>query len=221
MVLESALGVMVVLIVGSALASADYQKIVVEQQNVPLGFALATGHLMNTAFPFIPVALGTVFGILMLEGFLVTSLDAAVRLNRYVFEELWGFLLKSPPAFMRYYWFNAGLSVALMWVISTTNAWRSVWLVFGTANQLLAALTLLVVSAWLLKRGKRAWFTIAPALFMLVTTLVSLYLLLGKFISEGKLILVVADVLLFALAAGMIVVAARSQVFWARRADTA
>ena len=46
----------------------------------------------------IPIALGTVFGILLVEGFVITTLDAAVRLNRYLFEELWTILFQNPPA---------------------------------------------------------------------------------------------------------------------------
>ena len=49
--------------------------------------ALAAGKLFHLGLD-IPVALGTVFGILLVEGFVITTLDAAVRLNRYLFEEL-------------------------------------------------------------------------------------------------------------------------------------
>jgi carbon starvation protein len=49
-----------------------------------------------------------------------------------------------------------------------------VWPVFGTTNQLLAALALLVVFVWLASQGKRKMFVLIPMLFMLVTTLTSL-----------------------------------------------
>jgi len=45
------------------------------------------GPVMGFVYGFVPV-----FGILMIEGFIVTTLDSAVRLNRYLFEELWNIL---------------------------------------------------------------------------------------------------------------------------------
>ena len=114
----------------------------------------------------------------MLEGFLVTTLDSAVRLNRYLFEELWDLIFETPSAFMRKYWFNAGLSVLMMWVMASSNAATAIWPVFGSSNQLLAALALLVVSTWLLNRATLPWFTLLPAAFMMATALYSLVLLL-------------------------------------------
>jgi carbon starvation protein len=52
--------------------------------------------------------------------------------------------------------------------------WTQFWTLFGAANQLLAALTLLVISAWLHQNGKRLAFTFIPMLFVLITTLVAL-----------------------------------------------
>ena len=115
MLLESVLAVCVILAIGGALNFSDYKSIVWPtdpgiKSNPILGFSLAAGQLFNRGLG-IPVALGTVFGILLVEGFVVTTLDAAVRLNRYLFEELWGILFKKAPRLLKYYWFNSGLSV--------------------------------------------------------------------------------------------------------------
>jgi carbon starvation protein len=210
------LALFVLLAIGSAMAFADYQTVVWGEKNPVLGFALAAGQLVHRGLPFVPVALGTVFGILMLEGFLVTTLDSAVRLNRYLFEELWGLALRNPPAFMRKYWFNAGLSVVLMWVMAQSGAATAIWPVFGSSNQLLAALALLVVSAWLLNRqGTIPWFTLLPAGFMMATTLFSLVLLFRTHLAAGTWLLLGVDCVLFVLALGVIWVAARTH---ARRA---
>jgi carbon starvation protein len=53
-------------------------------------------------------------------------------------------------------------------------AWKRFWLLFGTANQLLAALTLVGVTIWLLRAGRSWWYVAAPALFMMAVTLTSL-----------------------------------------------
>jgi len=139
----------------------------------------------------------------------VTTLDVAVRLNRYLLEELWGVLFANPPVFLRQYWFSAGLSVVLMLVTAASGAVDQIWPVFASANQLLAALGLLVVSLWLLNRKTMPWFTVLPAVFMLATTLCALGLLFPKYLSGGQYVLLAADVLLFALATGVVVVACR------------
>ncbi|HUT08599.1 MAG TPA: carbon starvation CstA family protein [Candidatus Latescibacteria bacterium] len=208
MLLESLLAVCVLLALGAVMAFSDYKAIVwptdpAVKSNPILGFSLAAGRLFHQGLG-IPVALGTVFGILLVEGFVITTLDAAVRLNRYLFEELWSIVIKKVPRLMRHYWFNSGLSVLLMWTLAYSNAFNSLWPIFGTANQLLAAMALLTVSAWLLLRKKRNWYTLVPAVFMVVTTLVSLGILLAGYIKKGNTILIAADLLLFALSAGVV-----------------
>jgi carbon starvation protein len=208
MLLESVLAVCVLLAIGAAMSFADYKSIVWPsdpsiKSNPILGFSLAAGHLFSRGLG-IPVALGAVFGILLVEGFVITTLDAAVRLNRYLFEELWAILFKKTPKIMKHYWFNSALAVVLMWVLAYSNAFTALWPIFGTANQLLAALTLLAVSAWLLLRKKKNKFTLIPAIFMLVTTLASLVILLRNYVRNQNYILIFADILLLVLSAGVI-----------------
>ncbi len=208
MLLESLLSVCVLLALGAVMAFSDYKAIVwptdpAVKSNPILGFSLAAGRLFHQGLG-IPVALGTVFGILLVEGFVITTLDAAVRLNRYLFEELWSIVVKKVPRLLRHYWFNSGLSVLLMWTLAYSNAFNALWPIFGTANQLLAAMALLTVSAWLLLRKRRNWYTLVPAVFMVLTTLVSLGILLAGYIRKGNYILIAADALLFTLSAGVI-----------------
>ena len=214
MLLESLLSVCVLLALGAVMAFSDYKAIVwpadpAVKSNPILGFSLAAGQLFHRGLG-IPVALGTVFGILLVEGFVITTLDAAVRLNRYLFEELWTIAFKKVPAVLRHFWFNSGLSVVLMWVLAYSNAFNALWPIFGTANQLLAAMALLTVSAWLLLRRRRNWFTLVPAVFMVATTLVSLGILLKSYIAKGNVLLIAADLLLFALSAGVVVLFLRT-----------
>jgi carbon starvation protein len=208
MLLESLLAVCVLLALGAAMNFGDYKSIVwpsnpAVKSNPILGFSLAAGHLFNRGLG-IPVALGSVFGILLVEGFVVTTLDAAVRLNRYLFEELWAIIFKQTPKLLRNYWFNSGLSVALMWLLAYSNAFNTLWPIFGTANQLLAALVLLAVSAWLLLRRKKNAFTLIPAVFMITTTVASLIILMTKYIQSKNYTLVFADALLMILSGGAI-----------------
>jgi carbon starvation protein len=216
MLLESILAVCVLLAIGAALNFSDYKSIVwptdpAIKSNPILGFSLAAGRLFQRGLG-IPVALGTVFGILLVEGFVITTLDAAVRLNRYLFEELWGILFKKTPKLLKHYWFNSGLSVVLMWTLAYTSAFNMLWPIFGTANQMLAALSLLAVTGWLLLRKRKTAFTLVPAVFMLATTLASLGILLKEYIQKKSYILVAADILMFILAIGVVVLVIKR--FW-------
>ncbi len=213
MLLESLLAVCVLLALGVGLTFVDYKSLVWPTDpgargNPILAFSLAAGHLFQQGTG-IPMALGTVLGILLVEGFVITTLDAAVRLNRYLFEELWTILFKNPPAFLKNYWFNALLCVGIMWLLAYRNAFQTLWPIFGAANQLLAALGLLTVSVWLMLRGRKSLFALIPAAFMIVTTLASLLVLLPKYWSQGKAALVTMDLLLIVLSICLVVSAAR------------
>jgi len=60
--------------------------------NWVLGFAMAVGNAVKLAFG-LPIAVGALAGMILLEGFLVTTLDTAIRLTRYLIEEIWRTLL--------------------------------------------------------------------------------------------------------------------------------
>jgi carbon starvation protein len=207
MLLESLLAILVLLAIGSSLSMDDYMHVTWPTQgsgNPILAFALAVGHLVNSAFG-IPAAIGSIIGILMVEGFVVTTLDAAVRLNRYIFEELWRATFTKVPAIMKNFWFNSGLAVAAMFLLSITNGYRLIWPVFGASNQLLAALTLIAISAWLNLSGKKNRFTLIPAAFMVITTITSLvYSLVAEYIPKMNIILSVTDIILLTLSIGVV-----------------
>jgi carbon starvation protein len=219
MLLESLLAVCVLLAIGGAMNFADYKAIVwpsdpAIKSNPILGFSLAAGMLFNKGAG-IPVALGTVFGILLVEGFVITTLDAAVRMNRYLFEELWAIVFRTPPKILKHYWFNSGLSVVLMWMLAYSNAFNALWPIFGTANQLLAALGLMAVSAWLLLRGRKHWYALVPAIFMILTTLASLVILLVSYWNDERYPLLFTDLVLMVLSVGVVALVVKT--FFKRR----
>ncbi len=135
-----------------------------------LGRFLAVFHL--------PPGLARSFALLAVSTFLLTTLDTCTRLGRFVFEEL--FRVRGPVA--RLVGTAATLLVPAIFVFRTIvgpdgrplPAWQAIWPAFGATNQLLAALALLVVYAWLRKSGKRALYVLLPMIFMCVTTLTAL-----------------------------------------------
>lgn len=211
MLLEGLLALCVILLISGGMDFAKYKSLVypsVGSSNAPLAFALGLGNILHMSFG-LPAVFGTIWGILLLEGFLVTTIDALVRLSRYLFEELWMTVLEHPPAILRSRVFNSLIVVAGFLTLTFTNAYLKIWPIFGAANQLLAALTLIAVTAWLAQKAKKYWFTAIPAVFMVVTTLTSLVILLGRYVDFRNWSLVVTDVLLLVLGAGVVVMTFR------------
>lgn len=123
----------------------------------------------------LPYRLGESFGILAVSTFLLTTLDTSTRLGRYILEEL----LEIKGNFVRFFSTAATLAVPLLFTFITIYdrhgdpqpIWKAVWPVFGSTNQLLAGLALLVVYVWRRKQGKPARFIFIPMVFMLIMTL--------------------------------------------------
>lgn len=212
MLLEALLGLCVALMIVGPMGYAQYKAIVwpegVKGAFAVKGFALAVGQTLNVGFS-LPVYYGTIFGIILLEGFVLTTTDTVIRLSRYLFEELWDVLFKRPPVWLKNRIFNTALVVVVVAWLAFTNRYGIIWPIFGSANQLLAALTLIAATAWLLQKAKKSWFVAIPAVFMAVTTITSLFLLLKRYININNWTLTVVDVLLILLAAGVVFMTVR------------
>jgi carbon starvation protein len=111
------------------------------------------------------------FGAMAFSTFVFDTLDVCTRLGRYIVQELFGWRSRLGA-------FGATLlTIGLpIYVVSTApqEAWKQFWTLFGSSNQLLAALTLLAITVWLYKARRRIWFTLIPMAFVLVITLWSL-----------------------------------------------
>ncbi|MCK5269202.1 MAG: hypothetical protein KAJ46_00400, partial [Sedimentisphaerales bacterium] len=122
------------------------------------------------------------------------------------------FLLRT----LKYYWVNSGIAVALMLLLGWGQGYKVLWSIFGSANQLLAALALLVGTTWLMRHKRTIWYTLIPALFMLVTSLTMLIrLLVVKYIpgvlehTAGMMPLLIADVVVLGMTGGIIIMIVR------------
>ncbi|MEN3038246.1 MAG: carbon starvation CstA family protein [Candidatus Kryptonium sp.] len=210
MLLESLLGLSVALAILGAVDFEHYKELVwpmqdgkLMQGNAPLAFAVSVGKILNTGLG-IPISYGTVFGILMLEGFLITTIDTLFRLMRYFFEELWNVLFVVKPAILDSRIFNSILGIVLTALLAFSNGYQKIWPIFGSANQLLAALTLVAVTAWFAQKSIKAYFAAIPAGFMILTTITSLSILLKRYIESKNLTLTITDLLLLFLALGVV-----------------
>ena len=117
--------------------------------------------------------------ILAVSAFCLTSLDTATRLARYMFQEFWmkpGESLKDMTG-ARKVLTNPYVATAITVVLGVAlgmTGYAKIWALFGAANQLLAALGLLAVAAWLGKVGRDNKMFYFPFAFMLVVTITSL-----------------------------------------------
>ncbi|MFH1208514.1 MAG: carbon starvation CstA family protein [Candidatus Omnitrophota bacterium] len=136
----------------------------------------------------IPGELALNFALLAFATFVYDTLDVATRLGRYIFEELTGWRGRWSP-------YAAALITLILPAIFVTTrmtdasgqvipAWKMFWPVFGSSNQLLAALVLLTVSLWLFKNKMRYGAALGPAIFMIFVAMCSLFFILRPWILE-------------------------------------
>ena len=142
----------------------------------------ATGiSRMCATIPFLAGAENVIYAMLILavSAFCLTSLDTATRLARYMFQEFWlepGQTWKDATGFKRVLTnpYVATLITVVLGIALGMTGYAKIWALFGAANQLLAALGLLAVAAWLGTMGKNNKMFLFPMVFMLVVTIVSL-----------------------------------------------
>jgi carbon starvation protein len=126
--------------------------------------------------------------------FILTTIDAGTRIGRFLLQETLG---RVWAAFARPDWLpgallaSAAITLGWGWLIYTGNI-GTIWPMFGIANQLLAVLALALVTTWLVNtgRGKYAWVTLPPMLWVASTTLTAGYQLVvfrfPKMIDAGE-----------------------------------
>ncbi|SDC90627.1 carbon starvation protein A [Natrinema hispanicum] len=132
-------------------------------------------------------SVGAVFMALVLCSFLLTSTDTAVRLGRYMMEEIVGTpagrtdtgLSADPASFFRGRYTNPIIQVVPAYLLVVSGQWVVLWQLFGGANQLLAALALLTATVWLANwdDSKQLVSTGVPMAIMVVITILGLSIL--------------------------------------------
>lgn len=158
-------------------------------------FAAGYGRIVSS-LPAITLALGSFFGMVMLNAFVLTTLDTGTRLGRLIFSELWG----KKTSLFRNRWVASSIILIFAALMGATEGYKAIWPVFGASNQLVAALALIVVSSYLVAIKKPKKYTLYPACFMLVTSLAALIYQGTIFLMEGSLLLAAISVLLVVLA---------------------
>jgi carbon starvation protein len=113
----------------------------------------------------------TTFGAMAFSTFVFDTLDVSTRLGRYILQELFGW--SGWPGAVLATALTVGVPMVLL-LAAGEGAYRLFWVLFGTSNQLLAGLSLLGISVWLRRGGKRGLFVLIPMAFVLTITVWSL-----------------------------------------------
>ena len=177
MLIECALAIMTLIAVAHAYSFAGTDQ----------AFSGATAIFGGGIASMIDPSRGTVYSVLYTllvltySTFCLTSLDTATRMGRFMFQEFWldgskgetpqnvtGFkkILTNPLV--------ATLITVFLGIMLGMNGYAKIWALFGSANQLLAALALLALAAWLANIGKKSFMCWIPMFFMLAVTIFSL-----------------------------------------------
>ena len=151
------------------------------------------------------------FVALTVSAFALTTLDTCTRLARFTLQE---YFEDMPQPAVQVLAKNRYLSTTIVVVLSIlllgSGEFSLLWPIFGSANQLLAALALLTIVVWLIKKNISATFVTIPMFFMFTVTLASLGLFAWKNYQEAGYILAGIAASLFVLAIALIVLAIQS-----------
>lgn len=174
-------------------------------------YALGIGAFLNQLFGMAPLVAAT-FGAMALSTFIFDTLDSATRLGRYILQELTGKRGMTSAALAT----AATCGVPLLFLLATeSGSFRLFWTLFGSSNQLLAALSLLAVTVWMKRQGRRTWYTFYPMLGVFAVTVTSLVLQARQLVSASfgtpPWTNGLVSVLLLALAAVMVIDALRAR----------
>ena len=120
-----------------------------------------------------------------------TTMDAGVRLQRYIVQE-WGTIYNIPVLQNGYVATVAAVAACLLLAFGaggpSGEGGMLIWPLFGTTNQLLAGLTLLVISVILVKLGRPARYTLVPMVFITTMALAAAIYQLGNLYGEGGIL---------------------------------
>ncbi len=208
---------------------ADWEAVYVNTEFTALGGVTAfvqggatiANNGLGLPFTFAQTLL-TVMAVL----FAGTTMDAGVRLQRYIVQEC-GTIYNIPPLTNGYVATGVAVAVCLLLAFGATppgapvgTGGMAIWPLFGTTNQLLAGLTLLVISVILVKLGRPTRYTLTPMVFVTVMALWSALIQLRSLYMSAQYVLMALDVLII-ICAFFVLLEASSALMRERRAAAA
>jgi len=188
MIIEGMVALLALLIVAAAVANIADLRQILDTGGGPVaafakGFTSVTRPLLGKW--------GGLIAIIILNAFILTTLDTATRIGRYLTQELLG---------IKNRYISTLIVIGFGGFLALSGKWSIIWPLFGTANQLVAAMALIVVTSWLLSHRKSIKFTLLPALIMLATAVAALIYQVIRFLKSQEWLLVFITFALLGLA---------------------
>lgn len=200
MLIEGMLAVLSLVAVAS-MVNKEFIDILVTKGPVP-AFSIGVGRFIN-AIPVLNISISTAqtFTALAVSAFALTSLDTATRLARFMLQEFFeNKESKNKKLFITNRFVSTGITVLFGAALTFSGQTMSIWPVFGSANQLLAALALLALTVWVANLKKGYLFVLIPMIFMFAVTLTALAMLVYQNFIINNYTLSIISILLFSLA---------------------
>ena len=135
-----------------------------------MAFGNGYGNVVHQMLPTLSFTLASMIAVLALNTFVLTTLDTAMRITRFLVQEALG---NQILIFRNKYVVTVVVMVAA-YLIGASGGWQKIWPVFGATNQLIAAMALFVVATWLMAVKRPTHYVLYPAVFMMVTTIAAL-----------------------------------------------
>ncbi len=144
----------------------------------------------------LPADLGATILAVMAILFAGTTMDTGLRLQRFVIQEA-GELAGMKVNTMVGTLIAVGVCMALAFGAgSEGSGGMAIWPLFGTTNQLLAGLTLSIITVLLIKQGRPAMYTLVPLVFLLAMSIYALLVQMGQFYRAENWLLLGMDVVI-------------------------
>ncbi len=171
----------------------------------------------------LPLSISTTLLATMVVLFAATTMDTGVRLQRYIIQE-WGEIYSIPLLKNGILATIVAVGCCLLLAFGAGGASGSggltIWPLFGSTNQILAGLTLLVISVMLIKLERAARYTLIPMTFVLITSAWSAVLKLIEWYQAGNWLLVTIDIVVL-ITSVLVTLEAASVISRFRREDYA
>ena len=189
-----ALGSILVVTAGIAATQADWAAHYASWTAASGGAAgfFVTGVAQMAENLGVPAAVGQVFAAVIVVSFAATTMDTGVRLQRYIIGEIgdqYGIKILGEPTVATT--LAVGTCLLLAFGASAPGGGVGsgglvIWPLFGTTNQLLAALSLIVISVYLRRLGRPIKATLLPMIFLLIMTVWAMLTSLGGWLFGPK-----------------------------------
>lgn len=144
----------------------------------------------------LPDGFGTTLIAVIVISFAATTLDTSTRIQRYITSEL-GQIYNIKILTNRFVAAAIAAFTPLILIFGGEGfSWKRLWPIFGATNQMLAGLSLLVLTVYLYRKGRNILFTLIPLIFLIIMTSTAMALSLKDFITSRNWVLSIVSVIL-------------------------